>query len=167
VKSSKLVRIPLRAALKVRVFVRKRQRAAAFTGLLLLCLIAPADYFVSGLARRTFVFYLIDTGQTVVEERMLMRAGSREADISRYVEEVILGPLSLEAEPLLDHDAKLEAVLLRDGTVFLDFSEEAAIPPPAGGLADKFKVLNEGIRRNFFFVKGVRIFIAGQEARFF
>ena len=162
-----MVYVPRRAALKVAAFVRKRQRIAAFTGLLLLCFIATADYFVSGFARRTFVFYLIDTGQNIVEERMLMRTGSDEADIGRYVAEVILGPLSLEAAPLLDHGARLEAVLLRDGAVFLDFSREAAIPPPTGGLADKFEVLNEGIRRNFSFVKDIRIFIAGQEAKFF
>jgi hypothetical protein len=162
-----LVHIPQWAALKVVVFVRKRQRAAAVAGLLVLCIAAAADYFLSGFARRTFEFYLIDTGQNVVEERMLMRAGSREADVSRYVEEVILGPLSLEAGPLLDHGARLEAVLLRDGAVFLDFSEEAAIPPPTGSLADKFGVLDAGIRRNFSFVKDIRIFIAGQEAKFF
>ncbi|MDR2795167.1 MAG: hypothetical protein LBB47_00470 [Spirochaetaceae bacterium] len=126
-----------------------------------------ADYFVSGLARRTFVFQLMDTGQDIVEERMIIRTGSREADINRYVEEMILGPFSLEAEPFLDRGAKLESVLLRDAGIFLDFSEEATIPPPVGRMADKFKVLSANIRLNFCFVKDICIFIAGQETGFF
>jgi hypothetical protein len=155
------------AALGVWAFVKKTQKAAAVIGVLLLCLAAAADYFVSGLARRTFVFQLIDTGQDIVEERMLMRTGSREVDIYRYLEEVILGPLSLEAEPILNRGTRLEAVMLRDGNVFIDFSEEAAIPPTTGSLMDKFRGLRADIRRNFFFVKDIRIFITGQETMFF
>ena len=165
--NGKLTRVPLRAALKVWAFVKKRQRAAAVTAVLALCALALADYFTSGLARRTFVFHMMGNGRDIVEERMIMRTPSRAADISRYVEEALLGPISLEAEPLLDRGTRLEAVLLRDGGVFLDFSGEAAIPPLTGSLADKFNVLDAGIRRNFFFVKDIRIFITGQEAIFF
>jgi hypothetical protein len=146
---------------KIRFFTKKRNIAIA--GLLLLCLIAIADYIVSGLARRTLVFHSADTGQELVEERMIARTGSRETDIIRYVEEVILGTLSLETEPLLNRDAKLEALLLRNGVVYLNMSEEAAIPPAVGRLTDKLETLSKGIRRNFPFVGTVRVFIDGNE----
>ncbi|MDR2803155.1 MAG: hypothetical protein LBB22_02560 [Treponema sp.] len=147
---------------KIRRFFTKK-RNLAIAGLLLLCLIAFADYIMSGLTRRTLVFHSADNGQELVEERMIARTGSRETDIIRYVEEVILGTLSLETEPLLNRDAKLEALLLRDDTVYLNMSEEAAIPPAVGRVTDKLETLREGIRRNFPFVTNVRVFIEGNE----
>ncbi|MDR2343537.1 MAG: hypothetical protein LBD86_03295 [Spirochaetaceae bacterium] len=165
--SGKFAPAPRQAALKVRAFLKRRRRAAAAFCALLLVLAASADYFAHGLVRRSFVFRLIDTGQDIVEDRMLRSEDSRETNIRRYVEEALLGPLSPEAEALFDSGAKPGAVLLRDGDVFIDFSEEAALPPLSGRLADKFRILDAGIRRNFPFVRDVRVFIAGQEVKYF
>jgi hypothetical protein len=140
-----------------------KKHNAALTGLLLLCILAVVDFITGGFTRRTFVFQTINTGQDVVEERMLMRTKSRETDISRYVEEVILGPLSLETAPLINREAQLEALLLRNDIVYLSISEEAAISPAGGSLLEKFDILRREIIRNFPSVKEVRIFIAGNE----
>ena len=153
---------PRRAALTIVNFLSKKHNAA-LAGLLLLCAIALADYLSANFTRRTFVFRSMDTGQDHVEERMIMRTASRETDISRYVEEVILGPLSPGTVPLIDQNTRLEALLLREDVVYLDLSEEAAIPTAGGSVLDNFEVLREGITRNFPFVKEVRIFIAGNE----
>jgi hypothetical protein len=150
------------ALLKVCAFFKKKHNTALLA-IMLLCMTAVADYAVMGLARRTFLFYVPDTEQELVEERMIAYTGSQETDITRYVEEVILGPVSLEAEPLLNRGSLLDALLLRGYVVYLDLSEEAAIPPPTGRLMDNLITLVEGIRRNFLFVKDVRIFIAGNE----
>ncbi|MDR2660189.1 MAG: GerMN domain-containing protein [Spirochaetaceae bacterium] len=141
----------------------KTRRAAVLIAMLAFCLTAVAGYISAGLARRTFVFYMADTGQELVEERMIAYTGTRETDIVRYVEEVTLGPVSLEAEPLLNRDTRLESLLLRENVVYINFSEEAAIPPATGSLADKIAALIDGIRRNFPFVTNTRIFIAGNE----
>jgi hypothetical protein len=63
----------------------------------------------------------------------------------------------------LDRGSRLEALLLREDVVYLNVSEEAAIPPPTGRLMDNLITLSGGIRRNFPFVKDIRIFIAGNE----
>ncbi|MDR1256455.1 MAG: hypothetical protein LBJ86_01755 [Spirochaetaceae bacterium] len=151
-----------KAALKVRCAVKGRHLAAGACILLLLA--AFADYFVSGLARRTFVFHASDTGQEIVEERMIMRMGSLEADIGRYAEEALLGPISPETEPLLGGDVRLETLLLRDSVVFLGVSREAALHGER--LRDNLTNLSGGIRRNFSFVKDVRFFIDGNEILF-
>jgi hypothetical protein len=128
--------------------------------------IALADLFVLGLVRRTFVFYSILEGDAVVEDRMLRRSPSRETDIRRYVDEALLGPVSPDALPLFPRETRLVSLLFRDGVVYGDFSPEAALPVEGGDVFKGFLALNEGIRRNFFFVRDVKLFIGGNEIFF-
>ncbi|AEF85746.1 hypothetical protein TREPR_2459 [Treponema primitia ZAS-2] len=136
--------------------------------LLYLCLLgvlALAEFFILGLVRRTFVFYSIDNGNLVVEDRMVSKTGSREKDIARYVEEVLLGPVSLDSSPLFPKETRLESLLYRDGVVYAGLSESAALPSGYG--RDVFTglyTLNGGIKRNFYYVKDVLIFINGHES---
>jgi hypothetical protein len=124
-----------------------------------------AEFFISGLVRRTFVFYSINNGMTTVEDRMLKRSSSRELDIARYVEEALLGPVSPNSAPLFPRETRLRSLLYRDGAVYADFSESAALPPLEGGeVFRNLYTLYTGIRRNFPFVRDVRFFIAGQAA---
>jgi hypothetical protein len=123
---------------------------------------ALAEFFFLGLARRTFVFYTIDDGVIVVEDRMLKHSNSREGDIIRYTEETLLGPVAPDLLPLFPGETKLKSLLYRNGVVYVDFTEEAAMPPEEGGktLAN-FKTFYAGILRNFSYVKDVRFFIEG------
>jgi hypothetical protein len=146
-------------------FGDKSRRRLVFLGLL--GLFAFADFLFSGLVRRTFVFYSIHDGAVTVEDRMLKRSSSRELDIGRYVEEALLGPVSPDLAPLFPRETRLQSLLYRNGVVYANFSESAALPPLEGG--DVFRnlaSLYEGIRRNFSFVKDVRFFIAGKAAYF-
>jgi hypothetical protein len=147
----------------------KSQRKKAKRRLLYLCfllMLAFADFLNLGLVRRTFVFYSIDNIKTpVVEDRMLARAGSREDDVARYVEEALLGPVSLDSAPIFPKGTRLESLLYRDGVVYADLAKLAIIPSPGG--VDVFTgvyTLYGGIRRNFPYVEDVRLFIDGREA---
>jgi hypothetical protein len=151
-----------KAAVKVWRVVKSKYFMAVVCVLLLAS--AFADYFMSSLARRTFVFHVSGTGQEIVEERMIMKTGSREADIGRYVDEALLGSMSPETELLLGRDVRVGALLFRDGVVFLSVSMEAALQ--AGRLWDNLADLRRGIRRNFPFVTDVKFFIAGKEILF-
>jgi hypothetical protein len=138
-----------------------------FIYLLLLAAWALADFTWTGLARRTFVFYTIDGGQEVVEERMLKRSDSRELDLTRYVAEALLGPASPDLALPFPRDTVLVSLIYREGVVFVDLSASAALGVPGGG--DAFRnlaALNRGIRRNFPFVKEARLFIEGNEVFF-
>jgi hypothetical protein len=134
--------------------------------LLLLGGIACAEFVSSGLVRRTFVFYSSIDGTTAVEDRMLPHSSSPEIDIRRYVEEALLGPVSPDSAPLFPKETRLRSLLYRDGVVYADLSESAALPPLEGG--DVFRnlyTLNAGIRRNFSFIQDIKLFIAGHEVQ--
>ena len=147
-------------------FRRKRNRR--FLYLVVICLVAWGDFWHSGLVRRTFVFYTIINADIAVEERFLRRSENRETDIRRYVDEVLLGPKSLELLALLFYrGTRVQSLLYREGVVFLDLTAPAALPPPEGGCVfHSLFTLNEGIRRNFSFVKDVRLFIDGNQVFF-
>ena len=146
-------------------FSSKRNRR--FVYLAALSLFALGEFLFSGLARRTFVFYSTIEGNTVVEDRMLRRASNPETDIHRYVDEVLLGPVSPDLSPLFSRETRLNSFMYRDGVVYADLTESAALPPEGNG--DTFRsllTLNEGIRRNFPKIKDVRLFIGGNEVFF-
>jgi hypothetical protein len=127
---------------------------------------AFAEFMWSGLVRQTFVFYSSIDGTAVVEARMLPYASSREIDIRRYVEEALLGPVSPDSAPLFPKETRLRSLLYRDEAVYADLSESAALLSLEGG--DVFRslaTLKAGIRRNFPFVKDVKLFIAGHEVQ--
>jgi hypothetical protein len=93
---------------------------------------------------------------------MLHRAENRETDVARYVEEVLLGPVSPDLSPLFPLGTTLRSILYRDGVVYVNFSESAALPVSQGeDVFRNFLVLNQGIRRNFSYAKDVRLFVDG------
>jgi spore germination protein GerM len=121
-----------------------------------------SEFLFLGLARRTFVFYNRDNGVIVVEDRMLKTSKSKEGDIVRYMEEVLLGPVSPELLPLFSIETRLKSLLFNNGVVYADFSEDAVFPPSENGnTLHNFKTLYAGILRNFSYVKNVRFFIEG------
>jgi hypothetical protein len=135
--------------------------------LVLLGLAALLDFLRLGLARRTFVFYSELEGKIVVEDRMLRRSEDRETDIRRYVDEALLGPVTPGSEPLFPRETRLNAFMYRDEVVYSNLTESAALP--FGEWGDVFKsllTLNEGIRRNFPYIKNVKLFIGGNEVFF-
>jgi hypothetical protein len=134
--------------------------------LVLLGLVALVEFFSVGLVRRTFLFYSVLEGTTVVEDRMLRRSSSKETDIRRYVDEVLLGPVSPDLALLFPRETRLRSLMLRDSVVYADFSQDAAIPPGGVDLFRSFLTINEGIRRNFSSVKDVKLFIGGNEIYF-
>ncbi|GMO22910.1 MAG: hypothetical protein Ta2B_02010 [Termitinemataceae bacterium] len=136
--------------------------------LILLCGFAAVDFVLFANVRRTFVFYELDSGRQLVEERMLSRSNSQETAILRYVRDMILGPSTMEAAALINQGTVVNSLLLRnsDGIrcVYLDLSEQAAVPPPEGGeVLHNLEIVKECIHRNFMFVKEVKIFINGNE----
>ena len=104
-----------------------------------------------------------------VSEGNTARSSSGEAEITRYIEEALLGPASPNSRPLFPKETTLQSLLLRDGVVYVDLSEEAATPLPEdplhrGGVFINMETLYNGIKRNFPHVRDVRFFIAGKAA---
>jgi hypothetical protein len=133
--------------------------------LVLIGLFALGNFVVLGLVRRTFVFYSVADRSIIVEDRMLNRSGDRETDIARYVEEVLLGPVTPDLAPLFPLETRLRSLLYRDGVVYVDLSDPAALPvEKEPGVWGNFQTLYQGILRNFSYVREVRLFVAGNAA---
>ena len=147
-------------------FRSKRNRRLLYIAAI--SLVALGDFMHSGFARRTFVFYTIRNSNVVVEDRFLFRSGDRETDIRRYVEQAVLGPKAQELLVLpFSREVRVQSVMYRDGVVFVSLSELAALPAPGvESVFHSFLTLNKGIRRNFYFVKDVRMFIGGNHVFF-
>jgi hypothetical protein len=146
-------------------FSKKKNRRLFY--LALISLFALGELLFSGLVRRTFVFYSNIEGNTVVEERMFRRSPNRETGIRRYVDEVLLGPVAPDSAPLFPRETRLHSFMYREAVVYADLSESAALPLPEGGnVFRSLLTLNEGVRRNFPYVKNVRLFIGGNEVFF-
>jgi len=149
--------------------IRISKTKLLLAALIVLAAAAFIEILVLGLARKTFVFYAIDSGKASVEERFL-KASSREVQITRYVEEALLGPASANSLPLFPRETMLLSLLYRDGVVYVNLSEAAALPPlegaflAGGEVFTSLETLYQGIKRNFSFVKDVRFFIAGNAA---
>ena len=138
-----------------------------FAYLVVLTVFAFIEMGHLGLSRRTFEFFIYEKDLSVVEDRMLHKTSSLENDIKSYLEELILGPVSLDLAPLVTKGTKLRSFMYRNKTVYADFSKEAALHVQGGKpLFESFLALNEGIRRNFDKVSDVRLFVNGNEVFF-
>jgi hypothetical protein len=156
----------IRALASIAAAAGEKSAPRRFVYLCFLAALALGECILSGKVRRTFVFPAARGNRAAVESRMLAKTGSREPGIRRYVEEAVLGPVSLDLSPLLAKETTVRSFLFRDGVVYADFSPSAALPPLAetADLYHNLLTLKEGIKRNFPFVKEVRFFIAGNEA---
>jgi len=144
-----------------------RLAAAALVATAMFALAAGVlcEFGVSGLARKTFVFYDVSSGRSIVEERMIRRSGSLERDVARYVEEALVGPASPGFAPLLPRGTRLLSLLHRDGTVFADVSGDALAQSEEGrGAFEGFRTLRSGLGRNFPEIREARFFVDGRAA---
>jgi hypothetical protein len=149
--------------LKTFRFLREKYRRR-LVYLLVLAFFTLIEFIQIGLVRKTLMFYAIDKGTKVVEERFFPRSGSPEVDIRRYVEDVLLGPAAPDVAPLFPRETRLESLLYRGKTLYIGLSEAAALPPSEGGnVFTNLHTLHAEIRRNFRYIKDVKFFINGNE----
>lgn len=132
--------------------------------LLLLAAVAALDYGFTWRSTRTFTFYSVLDGKPRVERRYLPRSLNEEVALSRYVSELLLGPSEVDSGMLFSKGAYLKAVMVRNGTAYIDLSRDAAIPvdsKPDARLAISSAISD--IRRNFPLIKHASIYIEGHE----
>jgi hypothetical protein len=140
--------------------------------LVILALVAAGDFFFSHSERRTITFYADDdagsgrkSGEKRMEERFISHKSGKEEAVRSYIGEILLGPSFPGVQPLLMRGTRLETCFLRDGIVTAGFSVEAAFPVSSSGFGvlDRLKSIRDDIKRNFYYVRDVRFFIAGED----
>jgi hypothetical protein len=147
-------------------------RITAVAGMVLLAACAVADYIVRDSSRMVMTFYTLVDGKDVIEERLVRNAGGEEDEVRRFVEEMLLGPLTPGAAGFFPLEPAQSCVLEGD-SVFI------SLPPAAvwAGVKDAEGVLTvdggraagalaRDIKRNFRHLKNIGIFIDGRETSF-
>ena len=136
--------------------------------LALLGIIALADFLVIGNKRHTMVFYTIKDGTPVIEDRMIPAAKTKEESLTRYADEVLLGPVDLDTAPLFPEGTRLESLFYRNRDVYINLSETAALAPIDGIQDVKMNLFTfvSGIKRNFAYIDNIVLFIHGNEVFF-
>ncbi|AFG37730.1 GerMN domain-containing protein [Spirochaeta africana] len=98
------------------------------------------------------------------EPRAVPHSGTREQRVSRVVEEILLGPMSVEKGRVFSRGTELRSLLLRRGVLYMDFDAERLLKQQDTnlGFADAEQALKRSINYNFPFVKEIIITVNGQ-----
>lgn len=87
-----------------------------------------------------------------------------EKNIERFIHEVKLGPADLRNVPVLPKEGKVNAVFLRDGNLYIDFSPAIMFSREGGPLTltERLSLLSRSILYNFDDIKAVNYSINGE-----
>jgi hypothetical protein len=150
--------------------VVKNIRMAALIGMTLLAALAFGDFLVRDSTRMVMTFYTVADGGDLIEERVIKNSGGdMDVRVRRYVDEVLLGPLSHGAAGFFPVET-VEACLVSGETASIGLPLSAALSGVDSGdgyvidAARAVGILEQDLRRNFRQLKNIEIFIDGHQS---
>ncbi len=111
------------------------------------------------------------SAETKGEPRDIPRFWSREKRIRTIVNEILLGPMSVERGRVFSQDVSVNTIMYRGGKVFIDFASEGfivsdgSISDTASGRESFEKAaatLRKGLEYNFPFIDSIVLTVDGQ-----
>jgi hypothetical protein len=148
-------------------------RSTAAAGMAIVTGCALIDYYVKhDSSRMVMMFYTIVDGKDIIEERIVKNADGKEGRVRRFVDEVLLGPLTPGAAGFFPPGPAQSCVLEGDsvfislppGAVWAGVKNAEGVLAVDGGRAAG--TLVRDLKRNFRFLKNVELFIDGREMFF-
>jgi hypothetical protein len=133
--------------------------------------IAFLDFWGRDASRMMMTFYTIADGKDLIEERTVSNTGNQDMDakVARYVDEILLGPVSYKAAGFFPVTA-VQSCMANGDTVYIGLPSAAVwagIKDAEDRLtvdtARSFDRLREDIKRNFRSLQNVVLFIDGRE----
>lgn len=113
--------------------------------------------------RRIFVFESYDSTEKSMEVRYLHKKEGEEA-VREFVEELLLGPETDRYIRLFPYGTKLLSCFIRDGVLYTDFSEDAALSMDGTTETERAcELLWENVMQNFSDLSEYRVFMMGNE----
>ena len=99
------------------------------------------------------------------EERKVPHQPNTEDAAHALIKEIILGPARLRLMRALPKNTTVRSVMLREGTLYVDFSDHFSVPENSTDMP--FQAMVDGVKRtilyNFPSIEGVVVFIGGIE----
>lgn len=114
--------------------------------------------------RFVFLFESLDDDELHLETRYVNTVPGDD-DVTCFVKELLLGPMTNRYRPLFSKNTTVETCFIRDGILYINFSEDALLSDGTSSETEKAcSLFKENIRSNFDEVVDTQIFIAGIEA---
>ena len=114
--------------------------------------------------RRILYFKSMDTSATVCEDRFIRVDGGMD-EVSAFVDELLLGPMTNRFVRLFPLGTKAEVCFLQGDTLFVDLSADALLSSPETcTVKEGVRMLKENIVKNFTNINTVDVFIDGMSA---
>ena len=136
--------------------------------LLVVVIISSIAYITSNIHKTERIFFFPDhrSGKTVGESRKVPRIPfNKEENIDIFLQELLLGPINMNLDPLFPVGTKLEKILFRGKIVYIDLNFMALLPDKwaVHDFENSILLIKKNIKFNFPYVKKIVIAILGQE----
>ncbi len=112
--------------------------------------------------RAAFIFESMDSDYLYIEHRYIPR-DSAQGDISYFVDELLLGPISNRYKPLFVNGTRaVSCFLAEDKTLYIDLNEKALLPgKTTSDTIYACELLKKNVLKNHKYVDTIKVFIMG------
>ena len=138
--------------------------------LLIILLVSLALYFRTNIHRAERIFFFPDhkSGKSIGESRKTSGIPfNKEKNMDFFLKELLLGPIAMHLDPVFPVGTKLEKILYRGKTLYLDLNFMALLPDKRAvhDFSHSILLIEKNIKFNFPYVEQVIITILGQEPK--
>ena len=136
--------------------------------LLIILFYSVSVYFKSNYQKADRIFFFPDhkSSSPIGESRKTPKIPfEKEENIEIFIKELLLGPISMNLDPIFPTGTRLEKLLYRDKTVYLDLNFMALLPDKRAihGFDNTMLLIEKNIKFNFPFVEKIIVTILGQK----
>lgn len=149
------------------MLIKNKKKVLFFSVLGLLLAGSLCSYFFHFMGFRYSFKYRISGSDKMVFETRPVPSVSGTSKLTLYVEELLLGPSSQRARPFFPLGTRVLFCFERNGTMFLNLSEQAVMDfSPEVNLQDSYELLKMNVKANFPSIKKIELFIDGNPVFF-
>lgn len=114
-----------------------------------------------GTDRRVFIYPVSGSSKNQKEVRYLA-SNPVQGKICCYVDELLLGPSFYRGRPIFTLGTRVDYCFLRDKTLYIGLSEEAALQGSGSrNIGESVSLFKKNIKKNFAGIKYIELFIDG------
>ena len=141
--------------------LKNKIKASAALVLVTVFLVAVHVFSHLGTDRRVFIYPVSGSSKNQKEVRYLA-SDPVQGKIWYYVDELLLGPSFYRGRPLFTLGTRVDYCFLRDKTLYVGLSEEAALQGSGSrNIEESVSLFKKNIKKNFAGIKYIELFIDG------